>query len=181
MGVQTPLPSRGWKSRSSSGARASRIIMKVVERVIHQQLYRYLSHDHIVSTTQRGFHARHSTETALSLTDTTFLPPPIGAKSQCGGGQLSANVSVLLIMDSLPQICKCTVGSGSAHACRVTRRSRPCSMAPGSRRRLGHSQTPECLSGLSAGTLLFSVFLNDLSLCAGDAVVFQYAMTPRYW
>ena len=41
------------------------VIMKVVERTVHHQLYTYLSHNHLLAPFQRGFRPRHSTETAL--------------------------------------------------------------------------------------------------------------------
>ena len=41
------------------------VIMKVVERIVHQQLYTYLSHNHLLASSQHGFRPRHSTETAL--------------------------------------------------------------------------------------------------------------------
>ena len=40
-------------------------ISKIVERAVHQQLYSYLSMNHLLSPTQHGFRPRHSTETAL--------------------------------------------------------------------------------------------------------------------
>ena len=46
------------------------VIMKVVERAVHQQLYHYLSHNHLLASSQHGFRPRHSTATALlSVTD----------------------------------------------------------------------------------------------------------------
>ena len=41
------------------------VISKIVERAVHQQLYGYLSMNHLLSPTQHGFRPRHSTETAL--------------------------------------------------------------------------------------------------------------------
>ena len=41
------------------------VIAKIVERAVHQQLYGYLSTNHLFSPTQHGFRPRHSTETAL--------------------------------------------------------------------------------------------------------------------
>ena len=39
--------------------------MKVGERIVHQQLYTYLSHNHLLASSQHGFRPRHSTETSL--------------------------------------------------------------------------------------------------------------------
>ena len=46
------------------------VFAKIVERAVHQQLYSYLSQNHLLSPTQHGFRRGHSTETALiSITD----------------------------------------------------------------------------------------------------------------
>ena len=41
------------------------VFAKIVERAVHQQLYNYLSQNHLLSPTQHGFRPRHSMETAL--------------------------------------------------------------------------------------------------------------------
>ena len=38
----------------------------VFERAVHQQLYTYLSENHLLFSSQHGFRPRHSTETALT-------------------------------------------------------------------------------------------------------------------
>ena len=46
------------------------VIVKTVERIVHQQLYVYLAHNHLLASAQQGFRPRHSMETALlSVTD----------------------------------------------------------------------------------------------------------------
>ena len=42
------------------------VIAKILERAVHQQLYSYLSENHLLSPNQHGFRPRHSTETALT-------------------------------------------------------------------------------------------------------------------
>ena len=49
------------------------VISKIVERAVHQQLYNYLSHNHLLCPNQHNFRPRHSTETALiSISDHTL-------------------------------------------------------------------------------------------------------------
>ena len=46
------------------------VIVKIVERAVHKQLYSYLSTNHLLSPTQHGFRSCYSTETALiSISD----------------------------------------------------------------------------------------------------------------
>ena len=105
------------------------VIMKIVERVIHQQLYRYLSHNHLLSSTQHGFRPRHSTETALlSVTDRILAATDRGEISMLCLLDLSKCFDVINHELLLKKNCKCTVlrPPGLPLICKDTRRVFPC-------------------------------------------------------
>ena len=58
------------------------VIAKIVERAVHQQLYSYLSENHLLSPNQHGFRPRHSTETALTSISDHIL-------SACDHGEIA--------------------------------------------------------------------------------------------
>ena len=154
------------------------VIAKIVERAVHQQLYNYLSMNHLLSPSQHGFRPRHSTETAL-LTVSDHI--------------LSANdrgeISLLCLLD----LSKCF--DVIDHSKLLTKlQLYGIDISWFSAYLQGHTQSvsfPDCLGntkksaplpngigvfqGSALGPLLYCVYANDLSLYAGGAVVTQYA------
>ena len=154
------------------------VISKIVERAVHQQLYGYLSMNHLLSPTQHGFRPRHSTETAL-ITISDHI--------------LSANdrgeVSLLCLLD----LSKCfDVIDHSKLLTKLQLYGIDISWFSAYLR--GHTQSvsfPDCsgnikksaslpngigvFQGSALGPLLYCVFANDLSLFAEGTVVIQYA------
>ena len=157
------------------------VIAKIVERAVHQQLYDYLSSNHLLSSSQHGFRPRHSTETALTTISDEILP-----------ANDRGEISLLCLLD----LSKCfdvidhaklfnklrahgiDTSWFSAYLINHTQ-----SVSPTDRSGVSKvsSKLPNIANnisvfqGSSLGLLLLSVFANDLSLFVGDAVVVQYA------
>ena len=154
------------------------VIAKIVERAVHQQLYTYLSENHLLSPNQHGFRPRHSTETALTSISDHIL-------SSFDHGE----VSLLCLLD----LSKCfdvidhskLLSKLQAHGVDISwfaaylkdhtqsvsltdnlgdvKKSRPLPNSIG------------IFQGSALGPLLYSVFANDVSQFVEDGDVVQYA------
>ena len=154
------------------------VIAKIVERAVHQQLYGYLASNHLLSSSQHGFRPRHSTETAL----TTISDHILSANDR-------GEISLLCLLD----LSKCfdvidhakLLNKLRAYGIDISWFSaylRDHTQSVSITDRSGSSKVSSKLpnnigvfQGSALGPLLFSVFANDLSLFAEDAVVVQYA------
>ena len=154
------------------------VIMKVVERIVHQQLYVYLSHNHLLASSQHGFRPRHSTETALlSVTDHILAATDRGEISMLCLLDLSKCFDVI-DHDLLMQKLMMHGIETSWFAAYLHGHSQSVSLNDGSGRRVLSRSLPNTMGvfqGSALGPLLFTIFSNNLSLYAGDAAVFQYA------
>ena len=154
------------------------VIMKVVERIVHQQLYVYLSHNHLLASSQHGFRPRHSTETALlSVTDHILAATDRGEVSMLCLLDLSKCFDVI-DHDLLMQKLMMHGIETSWFAAYLHGHSQSVSLNDGSGRRVLSRSLPNTMGvfqGSALGPLLFTIFSNNLSLYAGDAAVFQYA------
>ena len=154
------------------------VIMKIVERAIHQQLYHYLSHNHLLSPTQHGFRPRHSTETALlSVTDSILAATDRGEISMLCLVDLSKCFDVIN-HDILISKLRLYGIETSWFAAYLQGHTQSVSLYDGSSRQVLSGPLPNNMGvfqGSALGPLLFTIFANDLSLYTGDAVAFQYA------
>ena len=152
--------------------------MKIVERVIHQQLYRYLSHNHLLSSTQHGFRPRHSTETALlSVTDRILAATDRGEISMLCLLDLSKCFDVINHELLLKKLQMHGIET-SWFAAYLQGHTQSVSLYEGPGRKVISrplSNNMGVFQGSALGPLLFTVFSNDLALYAGDAVAYQYA------
>ena len=154
------------------------VIMKVVERIVHQQLYIYLSHNHLLASSQHGFRPRHSTETALlSVTERILAATDRGEISMLCLLDLSKCFDVIdheLLMQKL-MLHGIEISWFAAY---LHGHTQSVSLKNGSGSRVLSRPLPNTMGvfqGSALGPLLFTIFSNNLSLYAGDAVVFQYA------
>ena len=154
------------------------VVMKVVERVIHQQLYLYLSKNHLLAPTQHGFRPRHSTETALlSVTDRILAATDRGEVSMLCLIDLSKCFDVINHDLLLGKLAMHGIET-SWFAAYLQGHTQSVSLKDGPGNRVLSRPLPNTMGvfqGSALGPLLFTVFSNDLSLFSGDAAVFQYA------
>ena len=154
------------------------VIMKVVERVIHKQLYRYLSQNHLLANTQHGFRPRHSTETALlSVTDRILAATDRGEVSMLCLVDLSKCFDVINHELLLAKLAMHGIET-SWFAAYLQGHTQSVSLKDESGCRVLSQPLPNSMGvfqGSALGPLLFTVFSNDLSLYSEDAAVFQYA------
>ena len=153
--------------------------MKIVERAIYQQLYHYLSHNHLLSPTQHGFRPRHSTETALlSVTDSILAATDRGGISMLCLVDLSKCFDVIN-HDILISKLKLYGIETSWFAAYLQGHTQSVSLYDGSSRKVLSrplASNMGVFQGSVLGPLLFTISANDLSLYyTGDAVAFQYS------
>ena len=154
------------------------VIMKIVEKVIHQQLYHYLSYNHLLAPTQHGFRPRHSTETALlSVTDHILAATDRGDVSILCLLDLSKCFDVInhellltkLTMHGIDTSWFAAYLQGHTQSVSLNDRTGHRSLSRPLQNSIGVFQ------GSALGPLLFTIFSNNMSLYAHYATVFQYA------
>ena len=154
------------------------VISKIVERAIHQQLYDYLTQNHLLSSTQHGFRPRHSTETALvSISDHILSANDRGEISLLCLLDLSKCFDVI---DHAKLLTKLELyGIDTAwFSAYLRNHTQSVSFTDTLGNRKISAALPNSIGvfqGSCLGPLLYCVFANDLSLFAEDAVVVQYA------
>ena len=154
------------------------VIAKIVERAVHQQLYAYLSENHLLSPNQHGFRPHHSTETALTSISDHIL-------SSFDHGE----VSLLCLLD----LTKCfdvidhskLLSKLQAHGIDPSWFSaylKDHTQSVSVPDNLGDVKKSHPLpnnigifQGSSLGPLLYSIFANDIGQFVEDGVIVQYA------
>ena len=154
------------------------MIAKIVERAVHQQLYDYLSSNHLLSSSQHGFRPRHSTETALTtISDHILSANDRGEISLLCLLDLSKCFDVIDHAKLLKKLRAQGIDTSwfSAYLNNHTQSVSLTDRSGASKVSLTLPNNIGVFQGSSLGPLLFSVLANDLSLFVGDAVVVQYA------
>ena len=145
-----------------------------MEKVVQCQLQHYLTLNHLLSPTQHGFRPKHSTESALiQISDRALSAMDQGHISLLCLIDLSKAFDVIShskLLEKLQLHCVETTWFKkylSGHTQSVFISSSQIS-AP-------KSINQGVFQGSSLGPLLFTIFVNDLSLHAAEAFVIQYA------
>ena len=153
-------------------------IAKIVERAVHQQLYSYLSSNHLLSPSQHGFRPGHSTETALtSISDHILSANDRGEVSLLCILDLSKCFDVIDHSKLLTKLCAHGIDP-SWFSAYLQNHTQSVSITDTKGATKISAKLPNNIGvfqGSSLGPLLFCIFANDLSLFAEDAVVVQYA------
>ena len=151
---------------------------KVVEKVAQQQLYSYMSGNHLFSSSQHGFRSGLSTETALSTVSDHIL-------SATDRQELTLLCLLDLskcfdVIDHSKLLSKLQTYSidPSWFSSYLRGHTQSVCIAGGRGNQLLSSPLPNPIGvfqGSSLGPLLFQIFANDLPLFAPEAHVVQYA------
>ena len=154
------------------------VIAKIVERAIHQQVYFYLSQNHLLSPTQHGFRPRHSTETALiTITDHILSANDQGDISLLCMLDLSKCFDVIdhsKLLTKL-QLHGIDISWFSAY---LRNHTQSVSFTDNLGNITNSDPLPNSIGvfqGSALGPLLYCIFANDLSLFAEDSIIVQYA------
>ena len=154
------------------------VVSKIVERAVHQQLYNYLSQNHLLSSTQHGFRPRHSTETALiSISDHILSANDRGELSLLCLLDLSKCFDVIDHAKLLTkmQLYGIDISWFSAYLRNHTQSVSFTDALGNTKISTPLPNSMGVFQGSALGPLLYCIFANDLSLFAEDAVVVQYA------
>ena len=154
------------------------VIAKIVERAVHQQLYHYMSSNHLLSPTQHGFRPRYSTETALiSVSDQILAANDRGELSLLCLLDLSKCFDVIDHSKLLSKLRAYGIDTSwfSAYLKHHTQSVSIMDSTGDNKKSHSLPNNVGVFQGSSLGPLLYSIFSNDLSLFAEDATVVQYA------
>ena len=153
-------------------------IAKIVERAVHQQLYNYMSENHLFSSSQHGFRPRHSTETALtSISDHVLTSFDHGEVSLLCLLDLSKCFDVIDHSKLFSKLSLYGIDT-SWFSAYLSNHTQSVSLTDALGRLRTSLPLPNSIGifqGSSLGPLLYCIFANDLSLFAEDATIIQYA------
>ena len=151
---------------------------KIVEKVVQQQLYSYMSENNLLSPSQHGFRPGHSTETALTTVSDHIL-------SATDRQELTLLCLLDLskcfdVIDHSKLLSKLQAYSIDPNwfSSYLRGHTQSVCIADGRGNRLLSSPLPNPIGifqGSSLGPILFQIFANDLPLFAPEACVVQYA------